>query len=89
MSVDSRINQYMSNRKSQYSKDIRQYVSECMIYNDIDSNVLDLAKNMIFKSPQPKSMIDYIKNEMENIVEDVKKYSKYSVCYIIGKMLAE
>ena len=76
MSVESPVAQQPVGRRSQFRKDFQLFVKENMIFNDPDGSVLDLARSMLFKTPNPKSMHEFLKTAAEPILEDIKKYSK-------------
>ena len=77
MSVDSPVVQSTVVRRSQFRKDFQLFVKENMIFNDPDGGVLDLARSMLFKTPNPKGMHEFLKTAADPILEDLKKYSKY------------
>ena len=76
MSEDSPVVQSAVVRRSQFRKDFQLFVKENLIFNDPDAGVLDLARSMLFKTPNPKGLREFLKTAAEPVLEDLKKYSK-------------
>jgi hypothetical protein len=59
-----------------FKQGFTQFLGEHMLFNDSSGSILDLVKSMVFKSPQPRSMFEFMLSAQDLVEEDVKRYAK-------------
>lgn len=78
MSFDSNLvpQMTMSTRPSSFRVGFESFLKEQMVLNDPNGPLLALVKSFVMKSPQPRSMYEFMLSVEDMVDDDVQKMSK-------------